>query len=381
MLVASFVNRCGAIGLSLLPVLLVDRHASTAEASSVMMSVRAVGIVAILTGGVLIDRVGPRAVILVAFLLQAIGLGALPLAPTLALVALSAGVSRVGEALFPAPSRMMITASLPAHAARESIGWMRTANNAGNAACYAIGALFTQTGVLALMWFDSATAALALGLAAATLKAQPTHASAPKADDARRPKTWWPAVWSVLANAAYVGVYELYFTGAAGLYRERFGAQGVSIFSQVMLVNTILCTITAVWAARLVRRVSVALPVGAGLLAVGSVLGVGHSAPLAMLLAGSFVLTLGEILFTSVAGFTLLQSIPAVKRAGTAYSAMLVVQDGGRVLGAALSFPWIVRGAHSMRYTAVAGLVAVALAWKAGREAEKIERATPVSAS
>lgn len=381
LLAASFVNRCGSIGLSLLPVMLVDRHATTAQASTVMMSVRGVGIVAILFGGVLIDRVGTRAVILAAFALQCLGLGALPWAPSLALLTAAGAVSRVGEALFPAASRMTITASLPPDGARESIGWMRTANNAGSVVCYLLGALFPSAGVAVLMGFDSITAGLALALAAAAIPAAMSVRSRPAATDATAPARWGPAVWCVLANAAFVGVYELFLSGVAGLYRLRYGGHGVAVFSRVMLVNTVLCAATAVLAARWMRRVSVAMPVGAALLTVGAVLGASRDAPTSMLLVGGFVLSVGEIAFTAMAGYALLQTIPTARRQGTAYAAMLTVQDGGRVLGAALAFPWVVRGEHPGLALGVAGAVAVALAWKAGREVERLDAARTLARS
>src|SRR5262245_14549889 len=78
-LLTSLVNKSGAIGLSVLPMLLVDGHYSSAQSSLAMTVVKGCTVVAILGSGWVGDRVSLRATVLGALVLEGVGLLAMPM--------------------------------------------------------------------------------------------------------------------------------------------------------------------------------------------------------------------------------------------------------------------------------------------------------------
>lgn len=374
LLASAFINKCGSIGLSLLPMLLVERVASTGDAAAVMGTVKAAGLVGMLLGGMLSDRVGARAVVLLSFALQGVGLGLLPSAPTLVVVALAAVVARAGEALFQSPARVLLAAwAGPAHR-HEALGWLRTANNAGQVLCYAIGFLGAGFGLTPLMWFDSATSLFALVFAARALGGGRLERRAAVPLRETRPAGWGPALVCAASSGGFLFLYELFMVGSAASWRTRFGARGLATFSAAMVINTLLCAVVAVWAARSIRDPRVAMPAGALLTAVGATIAFlpGSTAP--AIFGGAFVLTLGEIIYTSLSAVTLLQLVPEGARPGEAFARLLVIQDVFRIAGGTLAFPCLVRGAHPAAFVAVCGLVVTAGALYAGRVATRALR-------
>jgi hypothetical protein len=370
LLATTFLNKCGAIGLSLLPMLLVERHASTADASLSMAVVKGAGLGGMLLGGVLTDRLGARLVLLGAFALQAVGLGLLPLAPTLALLVACGVAAKVGDSLFVSPSRLLLTELIEPANQAEAIGWLRTANNAGQIVCFGVGALFSAFGVMPLMLFDSATSLVALVLGSRLLPSLRPPAARTGAD--RRdpaPAGWGPAVLCAAANGGFVLLYELFMVGAAGSYRLRYGESGLALFSTAMVIDTVLCALVAVVAARLFRDVRVVLPLGTALLAAGAALALAPGVPLPLLYVGVFVLTLGEIIYMSLASLTLIRLVPGHRARGASYSALLVLQELGRIAGGALAFPLAI---------AAFGLLATVVSFLAARRA--VAALTPVLA-
>ena len=49
-------------------------------------------------------------------------------------------------------------------------------------------------------------------------------------------------------------MYDLFLIGAAAKFRILFADQGLAIFSRVMVINTLLCSLLSVVAARTLRR-------------------------------------------------------------------------------------------------------------------------------
>lgn len=374
LLATTFVNKVGSIGLSLLPMLLVERNAGTAESSLVLGSVKAAGLVSVLVGGALSDRLGARAVVLLSFALQGIGLGLLPFAPTLALMALAGIVGRTGEMFFQSPARLLLTESAAREHRSEALGWLRTANNAGQVVCYGVGLLFAGAGVAPLMVFDAATSLVALGLGTRLLKPSETAEASAVAEEPPVTTSWAPALWCAAANAGFVLVYEVFMVGAAASYRDRFGDRGLAVFSGAMVVNTVLCALVAVVASRTIRSPRRALPAGAVLMAVGATVALTPTTPPALILVGAFVLTLGEVVFAALSQVTLLQLVPARTNRGRAYGSLLLPQMGGRIVGAAIAFPLVVHGSAPTASVAALGAISVVVAWYAGREAERVLR-------
>jgi hypothetical protein len=165
-----------------------------------------------------------------------------------------------------------------------------------------------------------------------------------------------------LTVAGFSGLLDLFAISAAASCRLRFGAEGLRVFSEAMIVNVVLCTAFAVLAARWLRSASVVFPLGIILVtgAIGLIACGGPSKTLVFLAV--LVMTIGEIAFTALAQFAVMRSTPGgTKNQASIYGASLAVQSLGRIAGAAVAFPIVVHGEHPLRFLGACAAVALAL--------------------
>lgn len=172
---------------------------------------------------------------------------------------------------------------------------------------------------------------------------------------------WSDFALVTLMLAGFNFLYDLYMIGIAGKCELVFAAQGLRIFSQMMVINCVLCSVFSVVAARFLENPSVVFPLGvifnvAGLAC--SAVGI-QSMPLFYL--GCFLITAGEILFFALAQTALLRTVPGGARRGSIYSLSLVIQNIGRILGGALAFSWIVYNSRPLPLILGSGGVILAL--------------------
>jgi predicted MFS family arabinose efflux permease len=357
LLVTAFINRCGTIGLSLLPMLLVEKQLSSASASMVMTVVKVALLVGTLAGGWACDRLGMKRSLLISFGLAGLGLGMLPLGDTTVWICAFAVIGQLGQALFYSPARVMVVELVPPAQQQESIGWLKTANNLGNIVSFAIGAICFHWGVLVLMLFDSLTSLAAAGVGAKVLPDLGRKA-------AKRPEagggTWSLFVLCTLAVAGFFFFYELFMVATAAKCRIVYGDEGLRLFSEAMIVNTVLCTGLAVVAAKALRRPAIVFPAGIALVAIGTYLATGVAGK-PVIFAGVLIISLGEIAFTALAQFVIIRSTPRTARPGLVYSMSLVVQSLGRIVGATLAFPMVVHADHPLPFLATCAVILVAL--------------------
>jgi hypothetical protein len=151
-------------------------------------------------------------------------------------------------------------------------------------------------------------------------------------------------VLTVLVVASYAFLFDVFCTGAAAKMRVQFGEAGMRYFSQVMVINTLLCTTLAVIAARRLRNPAFAMPLGLLLTVVGCVSLASSRREWMML--GALLWSLGEVSFQALAPFVLLRVTAHSKRVGTLFGAVTLVQFAGRTLGAAAAFPVFVSQWH-----------------------------------
>src|SRR5271155_4451666 len=85
-LLTTFTNKVGSIGLSLITILLVKRGVSTGRGSFVLSTLKTTMLAGTLVGGTLTDRFSSRTLVLAALLLSATGLGFLPFQSSLWLI-------------------------------------------------------------------------------------------------------------------------------------------------------------------------------------------------------------------------------------------------------------------------------------------------------
>ncbi len=112
----------GAIGLSLVPVLLVERHITTQQSAAVLSAIRLTLIVGVLSSGWVLDRMGGRFTVLVALLMSAVGLGLLPLASTALFIAVFGMLAQYGDGLIRIAFRVILTDSVPFENHKEALG-------------------------------------------------------------------------------------------------------------------------------------------------------------------------------------------------------------------------------------------------------------------
>jgi hypothetical protein len=167
-------------------------------------------------------------------------------------------------------------------------------------------------------------------------------------------------VLCTLTVAGFFFFYELFMVSTAAKCRIAYGEAGLRLFSEAMVINTMLCTGLAVVAAKALRNPTVVFPLGIALVAAGTWLASDLSSK-PVIFFGVLVISIGEIAFTALAQFVIIRSTPRTSRSGLVYSMSLVVQSLGRILGATLAFPMIVHGDHPLPFLATSAALAIAL--------------------
>jgi MFS family permease len=376
LLLTSFVNRCGTIGLSVFPMLLVERKLSVGTSAWVMTGVRSASVLGTLAGGWLCDRVGLRATILLSFAVSGLGMGALPWAPVawgpwglLSLGFLAEGAM----SFFPSSSRLYLVELVPAREHQESIGWLRAANNLGQILCFSVGWLFAGSGVGPLMLFDSGTSWLA---ALIGLRLLPCEGDRPMPapwapPEAALPKAGSLLLGTVLVSAAFSFLYQLFMVGAAARFKLELGNDGLRLYSQSMVINTVLCTLLAVHMARMLKRPGPAMALGTMLVTAGGILIAYGPLTRPCVYLGAFVLTLGEVVYAAVAQLTVMRLMPSHRRSGVLYSWTVAAQVLGRAAGGAAAFPWVIATRHGLSWALALMTLATAFCWICREELDR----------
>jgi MFS family permease len=362
-LVPSFINKCGEIGLNLLPMILIERNASASEASIVLTAVTFTLPVATFLGGWFSDRTDSRTIYLWSFGLSAIGLSVIPFAPNLWMIALFGIIAQVGKAFYTSSARMMLSQIVGSQHQKEALGWFRTGNNMGQIVSYSLGTFFAGFGTTIFFVFDGITSFVGFLLGKfwfvrpnenAPMITSPVvsvHSSHPSVDAG--PLTpeiqngeisWNPIARMALVLGGFNFLYELFALSLAATCKINFGADGLKYFSMAMMINTILCTIFAVPAAKYFTRPFPTLFVGLGLVSVGGALAYTNPDQKTYLFLGMFVVTVGEIIYSSLSQYVMMSLTKTKPRPATAYAAAMSLQTTIRALSGAATFPLIVHG-------------------------------------
>ncbi len=366
-LITSLVNKTGSIGVSLLPMILVEGHYSTAQSSLAMSLVKGSIIVATLLAGAAADAVGLRPTVLVSFLAAALGLAFLPLHLGYAALLVSGIVAQSGITAINATMRLILTKSVERQHHKEALGWMRFVNNLGQIASYGLAAVTAALGARVMIWFDAATSLAAFGIGRKILpeaSAAPAQQAQAQGHAPGRGSSWWPFIGCTLILTGWNFMYEFFMSGVAGRLKLIYPEEGLRIFSGMMVVNTVICAALAVVASRFFSRVVPSLALGVTLTAGGVLLGVHSSHSIPLLFCGILSLTLGEVVYGALAQFLLIRSVPSFKRENTLYSTAILVSSSGKMIAAGLAFPLIVNASAfsgAFAATVVAALVSFAV--------------------
>ena len=347
LLITSLVNKSGSIGISLLPMLLVEGHYSTAESSLAMTCVKSTTVVGTLLSGWAGDSLGLRFTLLASFALSALGFLFLPFQLGLAALIFAGMIAQLGNTSTNGTIRLLLVKLVERQNQKVALGWMRTVNNLGQILSYGVAASAATIGMQLLIWFDSLTSFLALiiGIKSVPRDEIVSKSSSPSEtmSTSDAPSGWWPFLGATLLLTSWTFIYEFYISGVAGKLKVVHPEEGLRIFSLLMVLNTVICALLAVKAARLLKHVNRSMALAATLTSAGLVIAVLFTDSIPMLFLAAFCQTLGEVIYGVFGQFLLIRLVPKSSRPNTLYSAAILVANLGRLTAAAIAFPLIIR--------------------------------------
>jgi MFS family permease len=309
-LLVGFTNRIASIGLSLVPILLVQKNFSTHDSALVMSVIKFSAVIMMLIGGYLSDVFSAWFLCVVSFFCMGLGMMGLPFVETASWMIVCGVISQFGDSLNKLSLRWIVQKSVEPKDRQVSIGWLRMINNAAQVIAYCFGLLVNQLGVVTLMLMDAITSILA-GTLSLKILPRTSHAILRHDRDEKKSELtsqgsrfhWKSFDPHVLKNVILFSfimfswnfMYELIMTGLAARIEKIHAGNGIRIFSLIMMINTVLCALFAVKASHFFKRAEVVLPIGI----LGTVLGFWVSVQwidsLVCLLLGSFLYTLAEV--------------------------------------------------------------------------------------
>ena len=354
MLLTTFTNKVGSIGLSLITILLVKRGVTTGQGTSVLAALKITMLAGTLAGGALTDRFSSRTLVLFALLLSAAGLGFLPFQTSLWLILLFGVMAQFAETLLNVVQRILLMDQVEFAYQKESLGWMRMANNFAQIFSFSAAALGSALGIAPLMLFDSATSLGAFVIGRAILprasRGAPGRGLGGERGGNRMSKSAFFRCALVLMGWSFF--YELFLEGGAGRLEVLHPGEGLHRFSTMMILNTILCAAFAVHATKIFRRSWAAMNGGMLLTALGIIVaGWGMQSQLRVF-SGMLFITFGELMIGAVAQYTLMRLTPGDRNSGFYYSLGIALMQCGRLLGASLAFPLLIHAASLVKFTA-----------------------------
>ncbi|MFI5345115.1 MAG: MFS transporter [Elusimicrobiota bacterium] len=355
-LLTTFTNKVGSIGLSLITILLVKKGVSTGEGTFVLGTLKGTMLIGTLAGGALTDRFSSRTLVLLALLMSATGLGLLPFQSSIWLILLFGMCAQFSEALMNVVQRILLMDLVDFSHQKESLGWMRMVNNFAQIFSFTIAALGSGLGLTPLMMFDASTSLTAFFVGRKILPRTP--GTAVKGRGLGGDKSEGQAGRSAFFRCAVVLMgwsffYELFLEGGAGRLEMLHPSQGLHRFSTMMILNTVLCAAFAVQATRLFTKSWRAITGGMMLTALGILIACWGMASQYWVFTGMLFTTLGELMIGAVAQYTLMRLTPGDRNAGFYYSMGVTLMQSGRILGASLAFPLLIHAVSLTPFTLV----------------------------
>lgn len=356
-LLTTFTNKVGSIGLGLIPILLVEKEVSTGEGAFVLSTLKVMILLGTLVGGALSDKVSARTTVLTALLMSAAGLGFLPFQNSIYLILFFGILAQSAEALMNVAQRILLMAQVDASHQKEAIGWMRMVNNSAMIFSYMVGAIGARLGLMPLMLFDAASSLASFFIGRRILPAAAAHQSPDRGLGAgnagQNSKLSFFGCATVLFGWSFF--YELFLEGGAGRLEILHPGEGLRRFSLMMILNTALCAVFSVHAARIFTKSWTAIFWGLLLTAAGLLTAGWGMTSQTYVFLGMFLLTLGELMLGAVAQYTLMRLTPGRQSAGFYYSLGLSLMQSGRILGAGLAFPLLIHAESLVRFTSIVG--------------------------
>jgi MFS family permease len=357
-----FVNKCGTIGLNLIPMLLVEKQLTASESSIVMTIIKTTSVVGTFLGSYLCDVFSMKLALLLSFFLSGIGLGILPLISSISALTIFASFAQLGSSMFGGPMRLLIANEVDPDEQQESWGWFRLANNLGQIVSYSVGTFFSSFGINALMYFDCLTSLGATAVGAKVIEDKKETKSTVESKESFFGDSYKIFITFALVTGIFSLMYDMFIVAIAANTKLYFGFEGVKIFSIAMMINTIVCALVAVPASKKIKDPKLAIPLGILFMTLGSIISFHAKYNLTLLYFGIFVVSVGEIFYTALATFILIRITPETKKKGTIFGVALIFQPIGRIIGSALAFPYIVYGNHYVLTTSLIGAICMLIA-------------------
>lgn len=356
LLLTSFINKSGTIGLYLLPMLLIEKNLSIAESSLILGLVKASLFIGHFIGGVSSDRLGLRFTVNSSFLISAIGLAGLPFFDSAWLILLCGVFAQAGTAMFTSASRILLSELVARTNFQTALAWLRGTNNLAQMVSSFIAYVFSSMGLKFLFLFDATTSFIALLFGAKWMPDSQEHKKEHK--DLKliailRDEKFWKdpqtkryfAIITILFF--FFIIYDLCFTGVSAKCKIIWGSKGIEYFTYFNLINTMIGGLLAIPAAQYFKDVRKAFPLGFLLVSAGGLLALNTDHSLIQILIGGLLFSFGEIIFASLSQFIMIEETPKYAK-GTFYGFSLILQSAGRVIGSAIMFPLVIAENHSL---------------------------------
>lgn len=348
-LLTTFTNKIGSIGLSLITILLVNRGVSTEKGTIVLSTLKITMLAGTLGAGLLSDRFNSRTLVLAALLMSTIGLGLLPFQTGIVAILFFGMLAQFAEALLTVVQRILLMDQVDFAHQKEALGWMRMVNNFAQIFSFSFAALGARFGLTPLMLFDSATSLSAFAIGRKILPHRDGPSESGKglgADKVGGHASKWTFYCYALVLMGWAFFYELFLAGGAGRLEILHPGEGLRRFSTAMILNTILCAGFAVKATKFFHKPWIATIGGMLLTAFGTLLAVWGMTSQLWVYVGMLFLTFGELMVGAVSQYTLIRLTPGTSTAGFYYSLGMTLLLIGRILGAAAAFPLLVHASH-----------------------------------
>ncbi len=367
----SFVNKCGAVGLNLLPMMIVEKGLTAKEGSIVLGIVKASTLLGTFFGGYSSDNFGLRTTILISFGLTTIGLGLLPLLNPIVLFTLLAALAQTGHAMFPSAARLMLLEIHGHQRLQEGIAWLRTANNAGSIVGFSLSAGLSYLGIAFFFFIDAGTSLLAFlfgwhllpGSANKKISTELQKFSVMKIlKSYREPQSRLFLFFvSSLIIALFSLNYEMAMIGIAAKAKLLYADDGLKLFSWFMIINTIICAVSAIPAARFFKNIKFVFIIGFLLAPFGGMISLLNVPTPVHIFIGALFMTMGEVIFTSMAQYCLLILTPESSRKGALFSFALILQKLSMILAGFITLPLVVYGNYAHFAFGTVSLLALVL--------------------
>lgn len=338
--------------MNLVPMLLIEKKFSVADSALAMALIKAMSVLGTFVSGHASFRFGMKGAILLSFFVGGVALLPLPYAEGFISIVFFAGVAQFAQSLFTGPVRLLVREMVPPAERQMSWGHFRTAINLGQIVSYSVGTFISGLSLPLFFLINSVTSIIASFVG---VKIIPTHTALPEAETEDNGSISGKHLVAFFSWALVMGgfslLYEIFITSTAAFCKLDFGTEGPLLFSKIMLINTAICTVLAIPAAKRIKNPTRAVPIGILGITLGAmVIFLFHHSPLYTFF-GVFLVTAGEVTFTALATYILMQLTPRSKKQHYLFGHAMVLQPIGRIIGGALSFPFVIYGDFPALFT------------------------------